>query len=86
MVGPIPRQGFFRDGLFLHPELDLGLQFPGGWKTVNQKQAVAAQSPEPDALLVLETQEPTGAIRVQPLSSSPRPAALRSKRASWLAS
>jgi predicted Zn-dependent protease len=56
LIGPDPKEGVFRGQLFLHPGLNLALQFPDGWETVNQKQAVAAQPPQRDALLVLETQ------------------------------
>ena len=51
--GENPREGFFRGGLFLHPDLRFQLQFPDGWKTLNTKQAVAAQSPQQDAILQL---------------------------------
>ncbi len=60
LLGPNPSEGIFRDTLFLHPGLDLALRFPSGWRTQNQKQAVAAQAPTRDALLVLEGQGPTG--------------------------
>ncbi|HEU5050489.1 MAG TPA: M48 family metalloprotease [Gemmatimonadales bacterium] len=51
MYGPNPREGFFRNGLFLHPDLRFQLQFPEGWQTQNTKQAVAAMSPQQDAIL-----------------------------------
>ncbi len=60
LIGPNPREGVFRGPLFLHAPLDLALRFPEGWRTQNQKQAVAAQSPERDAVLVLEAQGPSG--------------------------
>lgn len=53
--GVNPRQGFFRDNLFLHPELRFQLQFPEGWKTSNQPQAVLALSPQQDAVVGLAT-------------------------------
>lgn len=53
--GVNPRQGFFRDNLFLHPELRFQLQFPEGWKTSNQPQAVVALSPQEDAVVGLAT-------------------------------
>jgi predicted Zn-dependent protease len=46
-----PREGFFRNNLFLHPDLRFQLQFPQGWQTQNTKQAVAAMSPNQDAIL-----------------------------------
>ena len=51
MYGPNPREGFFRESLFLHPDLAFQIQFPAGWQTMNQKQAVMAMSPEQDALM-----------------------------------
>lgn len=51
--GPNPREGFFRDVLFLHPDLRFQIRFPEGWKTSNQKSAVLAQSPQKDGLMQL---------------------------------
>jgi predicted Zn-dependent protease len=51
--GANPREGFFRDALYLHPDLRFQIQFPAGWKTSNQKSAVLAQSPQQDALMQL---------------------------------
>lgn len=53
MYGPNPREGFFRENLFLHPDLAFQIQFPAGWKTANQKQAVMALSPQQDAMVEL---------------------------------
>lgn len=58
LVGPNPEEGVFRDQLFLHPGLDFALAFPSGWLTQNGKQAVAAQAPGEDAIVVLEGQGP----------------------------
>jgi len=51
--GEDPRQGYFRDGLFLHPEMKFQLRFPDGWKTANQRDAVIGVSPESDAMVQL---------------------------------
>jgi predicted Zn-dependent protease len=51
--GENPREGFFRDGRFHHPDLAFRMDFPADWRTLNQKQGVQAVSPEQDALLVL---------------------------------
>jgi predicted Zn-dependent protease len=51
--GQNPRQGFFRGNLFLHPELRFQLEFPQGWKTANQTQAVLGASPKQDAVVAL---------------------------------
>lgn len=53
VFGDNPREGYFAGNTFVHPELGFQLQFPQGWKTSNQKQAVGAQSPNQDAVVVL---------------------------------
>jgi predicted Zn-dependent protease len=53
VYGDDPREGFFEESLFLHPELRFQIRFPDGWKTANQKQAVLAVSPSEDAIVVL---------------------------------
>lgn len=52
--GDNPREGFFEDNVFHHPDLRFRLSFPRGWKTSNQKSAVGALSRDDDARLVLE--------------------------------
>ncbi len=51
--GPNPREGYFEDGVFYHPELAFELKFPQGWKTNNQRQTVSAVSEAQDALMQL---------------------------------
>jgi predicted Zn-dependent protease len=53
VYGENPRQGFFRGGEFLHPDLRFRVSFPGGWKTQNMTQAVMAGSPQQDAAIQL---------------------------------
>ena len=53
VFGENPRNGFFRDALFNHPDLEFRMLFPAGWKTQNTPQAVFAMSPEEDAILQL---------------------------------
>ncbi len=53
VFGTNPREGYFQDGVFLHPDMAFRLDFPQGWRTVNQRQAVQGVSPEQDALLAL---------------------------------
>jgi predicted Zn-dependent protease len=53
VFGENPREGFFEATSFYHPELRFQLTFPRGWQTQNQKQAVAAQSPQEDAIMAL---------------------------------
>lgn len=49
VYGDNPRQGYFKDDAFLHPDLAFHLNFPQGWKTVNQPSAVVGLSPKEDA-------------------------------------
>jgi predicted Zn-dependent protease len=51
--GENPREGFFRDTRFLHPELAFEITFPAGWRTANQKQAVLAAPQARDAMMQL---------------------------------
>jgi len=54
VYGDDPRQGFFRETRFLHPDLAFELTFPAGWNTVNQRTLVAAVAPGERAVVVLE--------------------------------
>ncbi|MQA91627.1 MAG: M48 family metalloprotease [Gemmatimonas sp.] len=51
--GPNPRNGFFREGLFLHPDLRFQIAFPAGWQTQNLSQTVTALSPQQNAVIQL---------------------------------
>jgi predicted Zn-dependent protease len=51
--GPNPRQGFFDNGVFKHPELRFQVTMPKGWKATNLSQAVVAQAPSGDAAFQL---------------------------------
>jgi predicted Zn-dependent protease len=53
VYGEDPRQGFFREGEFVHPDLRFRFAFPRGWKGQNLKQAVVGVSPQQDAALQL---------------------------------
>jgi predicted Zn-dependent protease len=53
VFGDNPRQGFFKGGLFLHPDLAFQIEFPSGWKTANQPQSVVGVSPQQDAQVQL---------------------------------
>jgi predicted Zn-dependent protease len=64
--GANPREGYFREGLYLHPDLRFQVQFPTEWQTSNQKSAVLAQSPQKDALMQLTAAReatPTAALQ-----------------------
>jgi predicted Zn-dependent protease len=53
VYGPDPRQGFFQGDRFIHPELRFQVDFPGDWQRQNTPSAVAAGSPDNDALIEL---------------------------------
>ena len=53
IFGINPREGYFKDGVFYHPDLAFKLSFPQGWKTSNQRQAVSAINEAQDALMQL---------------------------------
>jgi len=61
VFGINPREGFFKETTFYHPDLKFQITFPGGWKTFNGKQAVAAQSPQQDAVIELTQVEGSNA-------------------------
>ena len=62
VYGENPRDGFFRDALFMHPDLEFQFVFPSGWKTLNQTRAVVGQSPSNDAMVQLELSEAADAL------------------------
>ena len=51
--GQDPREGFFDEETFYHPDMAFALDFPRGWTTVNQKSQVGAISSDETALVVL---------------------------------
>ena len=51
VFGLNPRDGFFRENRFYQPDLEFQVDFPSGWQTVNQKEAVAAFTSNQDAVL-----------------------------------
>jgi predicted Zn-dependent protease len=48
-----PRQGFFIDSRFVHPDLAFEITFPAAWQHANQHTAVIAATKERDAFLAL---------------------------------
>lgn len=67
VYGENPREGYFEDARFLHPALAFQLDFPRGWKGVNQRSLVGAVAPGQNAYVVLEivedAQDPLTALR-----------------------
>ena len=61
VFGENPREGFFVQNAFYHPELQFTLVYPQGWKMENQRSAVGAVSPNQDALVVLSLARGTSA-------------------------
>jgi predicted Zn-dependent protease len=55
--GENPREGFFQQNVFYHPDLRFRFAFPRGWNTSNTKQAVSAMSPQQDAVVVITMAE-----------------------------
>jgi predicted Zn-dependent protease len=53
VFGVNPRQGYFEDNRFMHPDLAFRITFPAGWKTQNLAQVVLAGSPDQDAVVQL---------------------------------
>ena len=51
--GPNPKQGVFKDSLFIHPDLGFSWIVPSGWKTVNKPAGVASYSEKGDAFVTL---------------------------------
>jgi predicted Zn-dependent protease len=52
--GENPREGYFKDARFVHPDLKMELTFPAGWQGVNQRTMVAAIAPSEDAIMIME--------------------------------
>jgi predicted Zn-dependent protease len=53
IFGENPREGFFRQNQFLHPDMQFQFDFPSGWKTQNQATAVVGISSQQDAIIAL---------------------------------
>jgi predicted Zn-dependent protease len=57
-VGQRPQAGVFAGDWFLHPELDLQVRFPHGWRHQNSAGLVGAMAPQRDALVSVTGQPP----------------------------
>jgi predicted Zn-dependent protease len=51
--GPNPKQGLFKDSLFVHPDLGFSWVVPSGWKTVNKPASIGSYSEKGDAFVTL---------------------------------
>ncbi len=66
IFGANPREGYFEEDRFFHPDFAFSVDFPSGWQHENQKQAVVAVSGEKDALIrmtLTEETDPSAAAR-----------------------
>jgi predicted Zn-dependent protease len=54
VIGNNAANGVFTGALFLHPDLDLALEMPAGWKTANTPDAAGAVAPGDAAVVVLQ--------------------------------
>jgi predicted Zn-dependent protease len=57
VFGDNPREGYFQGNAFLHPDLRFRIDFPEGWETANQKDAVTAADPGGKAMVQVSTAE-----------------------------
>ena len=53
VYGNDPREGYFQNNVFYHPDLRFQITLPQGWQYQNQPQAVTAVSPNNDAAIEL---------------------------------
>ncbi|MBK5256704.1 MAG: M48 family metalloprotease [Vicinamibacteria bacterium] len=51
--GPNPREGFFREQVFYHPDMAFKMTFPVEWATENEKQGVSSMPSAKDAIVQL---------------------------------
>jgi predicted Zn-dependent protease len=51
VFGHNPREGFFKENVFYHPDLKFRFEFPPGWQKTNTKQGVVGISPDQDAII-----------------------------------
>jgi predicted Zn-dependent protease len=67
IYGENPREGYFKENRFFHPDMAFQLEFPRGWKGVNQRTAVGGMSPDQNAMVVLAladgAEDPASALR-----------------------
>jgi predicted Zn-dependent protease len=57
VFGDNPREGYFEGSAFVHPDLRFRIEFPEGWETANQKDAVSASDPGGKAMVQVSMAE-----------------------------
>jgi predicted Zn-dependent protease len=65
VYGTNPREGYFENGHFYHPDLRFQFQVPDGWLTQNTRQAVMAASSQQDAIFQLTMGQGTPSSALQ---------------------
>lgn len=81
VFGNDPREGYFRENEFYHPEMAFQLTFPRGWQTANLKTVVQGQSPGEDAFMALTLADATDpGAALQSFSTQDGIRALRTSR------
>lgn len=54
VYGNNPREGFTRNGVFYHPDLEFLFPYPNDWQVINQRSLVAVINKEQDAVSVMK--------------------------------
>ncbi len=57
VFGDDPQEGYFKGRAFMHPGLRFRIEFPEGWETANQKDAVTANDPSETAMVQVSMSE-----------------------------
>ncbi len=57
VFGANPREGYFKESRFFHPDLKFRLDLPDGWTQINQKTVVGAMAPDNDGIVQLTMAE-----------------------------
>jgi predicted Zn-dependent protease len=74
VIGDNPAHGVFRGRLFLHPDFDLAVEMPAGWKPANNPEAAGAMAPGEDAVALLTVvgpgEDPVAGARANGLSDA----------------
>jgi predicted Zn-dependent protease len=88
ILGDNPALGVFQGTRFIHPHLNITLEFPEGWKQINTPRVSGAQKKDGSAALVLgiagkgDDPEPLGRAFVEKLRDEFRTAPSRAERTS----
>lgn len=57
VYGENPRNGFFEENVYKHPDLAFQVSFPASWQTANQRQAVVGASEQQNAIIQISLAE-----------------------------